>query len=760
MDSVTLLDPRQQYDTSRATFERIFAPNLVPDGFVAGAHLVDLDAGLEATVMGCLPMPQNSAGAVLFLDIYCPAMGICPFVTDWVFLRRWRVLNTSKLLPEGREFTWSGSASEGEAPALGDCSASSSSSTSRSVIITPEMLHLTGFISPLPIDISCLVSVLGLRHGVLLTATEDSTGGGIDESCSGHGAAALRPPSSEGEAEAISSPDREAASDTFSFHSALDVLALEEASGNLQQGNVTTTSNNNNNNGSQNKKKTLATTDIKRGRDYFVVGLHCSDDFCVHLILRDAVNHNLVSPNVGSKFRVGPRFRESLLAIAAFKSRLPVVPQIPSPKKMTGLLYEQSIVPTPPHPAAAAAPASSPSSSVPADLSQLKKVDAYMFETVTKENLEAIERIRQRGLQRSTLQERHAAVTKLKDGLSLSSRREAEAVLDAVEKLVSEETVLHSWFPALRPVALGAPYKPGTTVPLIEAMLRDIYYQNIFVVRTTTGSPDIEARIGWEEKLSCGAYTRALEGSWRPRYGAANLTGAPGGRTIQDNRYGEVWVCFGGLRDWMSVSNVDSSVANSEVTGLRGPPGSRIAFLNRLPNDGLLELGRIVRSNVEYVPSKVDYQYSEVQVHARPQLARHVSHVVIPASFEEQRTPEALGRLWALMNFALKNACWLVTTSTLALVAEMRLWSEERLRDFLSAHGALMYLDAKLGYRMSADTNPTLVFGAASKRARELMDAIVDYFCVVEMSRLNGILYHAFRQQHQQQQQQRARHQF
>ena len=289
--------------------------------------------------------------------------------------------------------------------------------------------------------------------------------------------------------------------------------------------------------------------------------------------------------------------------------------------------------------------------------------------------------------------------------------------LSSIGHFLSRETPMVTWF---------KPFKMIQGKPQIEHMTEDFTMRNLFELGEGNGSTNQAARRLWETRIFRGAYDEQGEDSARPKYGVLNIFNDPEGPQTPNQQYGDCFLVFAGLRDAASMTPKDSCDRNCHVSTLREGLATVLdEFQAR--GDELGKLAKLATGQAGSFPSAATY-YKEIQIHAPIYFEQHVSHVVINPKYLDRPSDLRL-----LLNFAYKNGCWLITTTTTKQLASMRMWSAEKLLQFMEEH----HINTPVT-RMFA--SPQLMAGPQSTSQRSLFDMISDYLCMKEMSELATIV--------------------
>jgi hypothetical protein len=153
---------------------------------------------------------------------------------------------------------------------------------------------------------------------------------------------------------------------------------------------------------------------------------------------------------------------------------------------------------------------------------------------------------------------------------------------------------------------------------VIDKLLKDDRYRNLFETGDGGGSKNLEARNGWEVRVFGDAYKLGVTpGCERPKYGTVNLTNDPDG-VKSARQYGKsVFVLKRHLRWRCTLTNKDTSFTDA----VPGTVGQVFMFLDAFDEDEL-------RLILEHDGKHALRQYPEIQIHGQVLFNRDIERLV------------------------------------------------------------------------------------------------------------------------------------
>ena len=623
-------------DVSRAALERLFEPHELPASFVVGARLYDVEVGLEATVVGVDALRERPR--VLFLDVAGAGTGPVPFVPDWVFLSRWVVLP-----PEAQQPTLQPGAGFVVPPAE---------------TIVRGGLHATGYVAPLPVDVSALPR-LGLRQGTVLRC--EAAGG---------------TPSERWAAAAV-------------------------------------------------------------GRTYWTVGVHFDEaSRSVCLLLRDeAERREFVAAPAGATFTVLGR---DLKGMRAANSTLDI-PEVEPDGALAGRELSSGCMDFMP----SAMGMSRRSNSVEgagdtAGGAAARRVDSTLFPVVDPANAAALDRVRKHAATvAAEARFLSTARSKLVTAAIAKDEADADRVMQLIERMIHSETPVTMWFHATRSVRMPPPHDAHfVDQPL--AMTHDTVMRNLMELNGEFGSgcKVMSTRMGWERVSYQSAYEdHHAPHHVRPKYGVLNIFNDPSGWQTPGDKYGDCLLVFVGVRPYCTFSVGDTGDINCADNVACLQDSALACAFSMFPHNDFETVARMAKGETNFKVGRIDFAYKEAQLHCSAQLHRHVSHLVVHPKFERACDPTLL----LLLQFAHKNAVFLISRTTMMRLTKMRLWSTEQLTVFCRRHALREYERHQLSFHRHGGEQPQLAVGPQTPESRRVFDVIVDYLCVLDMARLTAL---------------------
>ena len=307
----------------------------------------------------------------------------------------------------------------------------------------------------------------------------------------------------------------------------------------------------------------------------------------------------------------------------------------------------------------------------------------------------------------STEQVEQCVLERLKEA-GYSSPQET---LQLMKQFLCHEVPLVTWF---------KPFKMLGPMPQIEAMTNDVCLRNLFEVRHGNGSQSFTTRHSWEARLFGDVYNESSPVCEWPKYGVANIFNDPKGPQAND-QYGDCYLVFSpALRPYTTMTPMDSSSSECMVCTLEDGVSN---VLSQFRDDGeeVVVLADVTMGVRPFVSSSTTY-YKEIQVHAPVLLDQHITHLVVPNKYFQ-----SLADAHMLLNFCLKNGCWLVSVNTVTFLAGLRLLPSAEL------HATAQRLGIEQPSRRGAERAAScLLCGPPRMEDRRVYDAICDYYCMLD----------------------------
>ena len=283
-----------------------------------------------------------------------------------------------------------------------------------------------------------------------------------------------------------------------------------------------------------------------------------------------------------------------------------------------------------------------------------------------------------------------------------------QETLQLMQQFVCHQVPLVTWF---------KPFKMLGPMPQIEAMTNDICLRNLFEVGHGNGSQDFAARHGWEARMFGDVYGEDSAVCERPKYGAANILNDPKGPRVCD-WFGDCYLVFSPeLRPYTTMTGMDSATSECSVCTLE----NGVSVWSQFDDDGeeaFVALADVAVGVRPFVSSTTTYS-KEVHIHSPVLLDQHITHLVVPDQYFR-----SLGDAHMLLNFCLKNGCWLVSDNTVAFLASLRLLPSAELQAMAQRLG--------VDSLRPRERESCLLCGPPRMEDRRVYDAICDYYCMLD----------------------------
>lgn len=158
---------------------------------------------------------------------------------------------------------------------------------------------------------------------------------------------------------------------------------------------------------------------------------------------------------------------------------------------------------------------------------------------------------------------------------------------------------------------------------IIQFMLNDTHYRNLFEIGAGSGSNDKNARAGWEKACFLSLYEGAVPFE-KPKYGALNILNNPKGVTIASNYGDSYFVLKDHVRIRTTIATGDTS--GSRILGVLSYCAHVMVDFNDYE---LKSIANIVTNKIPYADYSGSKSYKEIQIHGELSFSKDIEKVVI-----------------------------------------------------------------------------------------------------------------------------------